>query len=324
MILSRSPLRISIGGGGTDLPSYYNFHDGFVIAAAINKYVYVTITKPFAKGIYLKYSNIEKTNNIQEIKHPIIKEVLKRQEFLSDQIEITTLADVPSGTGLGSSGSFTSALIQALSHYNKKIISKKDIAELACHIEIDCLNEPVGKQDQYISTFGGIKCFTFKKNNEIIIEPLLISKKTISDLENNLLLFFTGFERSASTILSEQKKNSETKVIIDNLNYIKKLGYQIKNILEEGDIKSFGNILNEHWQYKKKRSKKMTNSNIDQLYNIGLENGAIGGKVVGAGGGGFLLFYAQDKNKLSNKMQSLGVEEMKFKFDNEGTKIVDI
>lgn len=324
MILSRSPLRISVGGGGTDLPSYYNFHDGFVIAAAINKYVYVTITKPFTKGIYLKYSNIEKTNNILEIKHPIIKEVLKRQEFLSDQIEITTLADVPSGTGLGSSGSFTSALIQALSCYNKKIISKKDIAELACHIEIDCLNEPVGKQDQYISTFGGIKCFTFKKNNEIIIEPLLITEKTITDLENNLLLFFTGFERSASTILSEQKENSDKKVIIDNLNYIKKLGYQIKNILEEGDTKSFGNILNEHWQHKKKRSKKMTNSKIDQLYNVGLENGAIGGKVVGAGGGGFLLFYAKDKNKLSNKMQSLGVEEMKFKFDKEGTKIIDI
>lgn len=324
MILSRSPLRISIGGGGTDLPSYYNFHDGFVIAAAINKYVYVTITKPFTKGIYLKYSSIEKTNNILDIKHPIIKETLKRQEFFSEQIEITTLADVPSGTGLGSSGSFTSALIQALSQYNKKFISKKDIAELACHIEIDCLNEPVGKQDQYISTFGGIKCFTFKKNNEIIIEPLLISEKTISDLENNLLLFFTGFERSASTILSEQKKNYKTKVIIDNLNYIKKLGYQIKNILEEGDTKSFGNILNEHWQHKKKRSKKMTNSNIDELYNVGLENGAIGGKVVGAGGGGFLLFYAKDKNKLSNKMQSLGVEEIKFKFDKEGTKIVDI
>ena len=324
MLISRSPLRITLGGGGTDLPSYYKKKEGFLISAAINKYVYVTIIRPFDKGIYLKYSKIEKVKKISHIHHPIVREVLKLKKLKTSQIEITALADISSGTGLGSSGSFTTALIKSLYAHNKKLIHPQDLAKLACHIEIDRLKEPIGKQDQYISSYGGVTCFTFKKNDKVIAEPLKISPSKLTELEDNLLLFFTGYSRKAGDILKEQDtktKKNENKMI-DNLNFVKQLGFKSKKLLETGKLSQFADLMNEHWEFKQSRSKQMSNKNISKWYYDGLKNGAIGGKLVGAGGGGFLMFYAHDKEKLRKKMFQNGLEELRFNFDFQGTQTI--
>ncbi len=323
MIIARSPLRITLGGGGTDLPSFYNKYNGFVISAAIDKYIYVTLTRPFRSGIYLKYSKIEKLKDIKKIKHPIIREVLKEEKLYDHPLEITTLADIPSGTGLGSSGSFTVALIKSLYYEQQKIITPKILAEKACDIEINKLKEPSGKQDQYIASYGGVNCFTFKKNNEVTIDRLKISKQNLDLLESNLLLFYTGFSRRSKIILGKQKNLSDqnNSEMIKNLQKIKKIGQKTKRLLEDGDFENFANILNDHWHEKKKRSKVMTNKKIDIWYEGALKNGALGGKLVGAGGGGFLMFYANDKEKLKSYFKNLKVEEVNFNFDFEGTKI---
>jgi D-glycero-alpha-D-manno-heptose-7-phosphate kinase len=324
MLISRSPLRVTLGGGGTDLPSYYKKKNGFLISAAIDKYVYVTITRPFKQGIYLKYSKIEKVKKVSEIFHPIIKEVLKEQNFKKPQIEITTLTDIPAGTGLGSSGSFTTALIKALYFYKNRRIQTKDLAEKACDIELNKLKEPIGKQDQYISAYGGINCFYFKKSGEVIVEPLKISNKTLLSLKNNLLIFFTGYSRNASDILKEQDKKTkkQNEEMIKNLDFIKNIGLKSKKYLESGDLGKFAELMNIHWEYKQSRSKQMTNKKITKYYKDALKNGAIGGKIVGAGGGGFLMFYANDIKKLRKKMIQDGLEEVKFDFDFRGTHIV--
>lgn len=322
MIITRSPLRISIGGGGTDLKSYYEDHEGFLISAAINKYIYVTLTKPFEEGVYLKYSKIEKVKTYEEIEHNIIRESLKLFNQSPPQIEITTLADIPAGTGLGSSSSFTAALIKGLYSFNNEFLDTNQLAEIACDIEINKLNEPIGKQDQYISAFGGLTCFKFNTNGDVEVEKLNVSENTLHDLEDNLLLFFTGFTRSASSILKDQKDKSEANnsEMISNLHNVKKMGYRIKDVLESGDTKGFGEILHEHWENKKKRSGGMSNSSIDEWYQLAIKNGALGGKLVGAGGGGFLLFYAKDKNKLRKCMHKNGLTEVRYGFDFEGTK----
>ncbi len=324
MLISRSPLRVTLGGGGTDLPSYYKKKNGFLISAAIDKYVYVTITRPFKQGIYLKYSKIEKVKKVSQIFHPIIKEVLKEQNFKKPQIEITTLTDIPAGTGLGSSGSFTTALIKALYFYKNRRIQTKDLAEKACDIELNKLKEPIGKQDQYISAYGGINCFYFKKSGEVIVEPLKISNKTLLSLKNNLLIFFTGYSRNASDILKEQDKKTkkQNEEMIKNLDFIKNIGLKSKKYLESGDLGKFAELMNIHWEYKQSRSKQMTNKKITKYYKDALKNGAIGGKIVGAGGGGFLMFYANDIKKLRKKMIQDGLEEVKFDFDFRGTHIV--
>ena len=324
MIIARSPLRISLGGGGTDLPSYYREHEGFLLAAAIDKYVYVTITRPFIEGIYLKYSTIENVKSVQEIKHPIIREALAMQNLQTPQIEITTLADIPSGTGLGSSGSFTTALLKALFTYRKKHINHEELAELACHIEIDRLGEPIGKQDQYIASVGGVTCFAFHKDDTVSLAPVNLSIETLHDLEDNLLLFFTGFSRSASGILQDQhtKSQKNDKEMLDNIHYVKDLGYKSKDALESGNASLFGELMHEHWENKKRRSGGMSNSQIDEWYELALKNGAIGGKLVGAGGGGFLMFMANDRNKLRKTMKNAGLEEVRFRFDFEGTKVI--
>ena len=321
MIIIRSPLRISIGGGGTDIPSYYEKKGSFFISAAINKYVFVTITEPFEKGIYLKYSQIEKTNNVKNIKHKIIREVLKN-EIKKNKIEITTLTDIPAKTGLGSSGSFSTALIKALYSFNGKMISKRELAEKACDIEINKLKLPSGKQDQYISAYGGISEFKINKKGYVKVKNLDLSKKTLFNLENNLLLFFTGFSRNSSLILSEQntKTLKQSSEIISNLDYVKELGLEIKENLVKGNCEEFGKLMNEHWRNKLKRSKKMSNSTIDNIYNFALKNGALGGKLIGAGGGGFLLFYTDDPKRLRLAMKNKKIEEVNFKFDLEGVK----
>ena len=324
MIIARSPLRITLGGGGTDLPSYYREHEGFLLAAAIDKYVYVNVMRPFTPGIYLKYSKLEHVELIDEVKHPIIREALRMLDFRTPQVEITTLADIPAGTGLGSSGSFTTALLKALYTHRKRHLHQEELAELACHIEIDLLGEPIGKQDQYIAAIGGITCFTFHQDDRVSATPLVISMDTMFDLEDNLILFFTGVSRSAGSILKEQQIRSQNNEadMLKNLHFVKELGYRSKEALESGDMILFGELMNEHWEHKKCRSAGMSNPQIDDWYDLAKKNGAIGGKLVGAGGGGFLMFMAQDRNKLRHTMAAKGLEEVRFRFDFEGTKVV--
>ena len=324
MLIARSPLRVSLGGGGTDVPSYYQEHEGFLLAAAIDKYVYVTVMRPFTEGIYLKYSEIEHSKKITDVKHPIIREVLRELNLKTPQIEITTLADIPAGTGLGSSGSFTTALIKALFAHYKRNIHPLELAELACKIEIEKLLEPVGKQDQYIAAYGGISEFTFRKDGKVTSAPLNLRMETIHDLEDNLLLFFTGISRSAGSILNDQDVKSKEKnsKMLENLHFTKELGLRSKKALLAADTYKFGELLHEHWEHKKSRSSGMSNDFIDEAYNLGIKSGAVGGKLVGAGGGGFLMFYANDKERLRNNMSKLGLEEVRFKFDFEGTKVI--
>lgn len=324
MIIARSPLRVTLGGGGTDLPSYYRDHEGFLIAAAVNKYIYVTVMRPFTEGVYLKYSELEHVALVDEVRHRIIREALRMQNLRTPQIEITTLADIPAGTGLGSSGSFTTALLKALYAHRRKPIHPQELAELACHIEIDRLGELIGKQDQYIAAYGGITCFTFHKDNRVTAESLKLGMDTMFDLEDNLLLFFTGFARSAGSILKDQHTRSQKNddEMLRNLHYVKELGYRSKAALESGNATLFGELMQEHWEHKKHRSSGMSNPQIDEWYKLGMQNGAVGGKLVGAGGGGFLMFYAHDRNKLRHAMAKAGLEEVRFSFDFEGTKVV--
>ena len=324
MIIARSPLRVTLGGGGTDLPSFYREHEGFLLAAAIDKYVYVNAMRPFKSGFFLKYSKLENIEQIDEVTHPIIREALHLMGFKTPQIEITTLADIPAGTGLGSSGSFTTALLKALHTHRRRHLHQEDLAKLACYIEIDRLGEPIGKQDQYIAAIGGITCLTFHQDDTVSAVPLNISMETIFDLEDNLLLFFTGFSRSAGTILKDQKErsNKNEAEMLRNLHNVKKLGYRSKEALEKGDTHLFGELMHKHWENKKRRSGGISNSLIDGWYELAMKNGAIGGKLVGAGGGGFLMFVSKDPNKLRHTMKNEGLEEVRFRFDFEGTKVV--
>lgn len=324
MIITRSPLRISLGGGGTDLPSYSNEHGGFLIAAAIDKYVYVAVNRPFEEGIVLKYSSIEKIAQIPEIRHPIVREALKTLNLNTPQIDITSVADITSGTGLGSSGSFTTALLKAIYLHYRKTLHPKELAELACKIEIEELKEPIGKQDQYIAAYGGISEFHFHKDGSVSSRPLNLSVQTVHDLEDNLLLFFTGISRSASSILKDQvvKSKSKNSDMIENLHFTKDLGLRSKAALLDNNTSMFGELMHEHWEHKKSRSDGMTNDFINNAYLMGIKSGAVGGKLVGAGGGGFLMFYANDKERLRKKMAEIGLEEVRFQFDFEGTKVI--
>jgi D-glycero-alpha-D-manno-heptose-7-phosphate kinase len=324
MIIARSPLRITLGGGGTDLASYYAEHGGFLIAAAIDKYVYVTVSRPFTPGIYLKYSSLEHVERVADVQHPIIREALEMQKLRTPQIEITTVADIPAGTGLGSSGSFTTALLKAIHTHRRQPVHSQELAEQACHIEIERLGEPIGKQDQFVAACGGINCFTFRKDHSVEVQPLRLSNKTMFDLEDNLLLFFTGFNRAARSILSDQQVRSQAgdPRMLQNLHYVKELAQRSKEALEDGEVVRFGELLHEHWENKRQRSGGITNPRIDEWYSLAMSNGAVGGKLVGAGGGGFLMFYAADRRRLRQAMSREGLEEVRFRFDFEGTKVV--
>ncbi|MGH9343969.1 MAG: galactokinase [Terriglobia bacterium] len=320
MIITRSPLRVSLGGGGTDLPSYSYEHGGFLIAGAIDKYVYITIHRRFADRFLLKYSHLEETASIREIQHPIIREALELLDVQARNLEITSMADIPAGTGLGSSGSFTTALLKALHIYKKNLVHPSQLAEQACHIEIDILREPIGRQDQYIAAYGGITCFEFGKDASVKAWPLAVSEETLFNLEDNLLLFFTGYSRSASAILKEQDDRSKRADIdiTENLHFVKELAFCSKSALEKGDVAEFGRLMNVHWEYKKQRSTGMSNRRIDEWYDCAMASGALGGKLIGAGGGGFLMFYAGDKGRLRHAMREQGLREVRFRFDFQG------
>jgi D-glycero-alpha-D-manno-heptose-7-phosphate kinase len=324
MIITRSPLRLSLGGGGTDLPSYYRDHGGFLIAAAINKYIYITIHQTFIQEMIIKYSSLERVASVVEVQHPLIREALKLVGITETNLEITSMADIPAGTGLGSSGSFTTALLRALHMFRNNQISARELAEEACHIELNLLNEPIGKQDQYIAAFGGISCFHFNPDGTVHVAPLKISSETLHNLEDNLLLVFTGFTRSASELLRDQDTRSRQKdqEMIDNLHFVKQLGCQSKDALEGGDLRRFAELMHIHWEHKKNRSKGMTNTSIDDHYLYARENGALGGKLVGAGGGGFLLLYTEEKTRLRHALNQAGLREVRWRFDLQGTSVL--
>ncbi|HEY2016870.1 MAG TPA: galactokinase [Bryobacteraceae bacterium] len=325
MIITSSPLRISLGGGGTDLPSYYREHTGFVISAAINKYVYITLHETFAEEIIVKYSKMEVVQSADEIKHPIVREALKLVGGDGHpHLEITSMSDIPSGTGLGSSGSFTTALLRALHALRRNSVPARELAEQACHIELELLGEPIGKQDQYIAAIGGLTCFTFHPDGQVGIEPLRLPSETLHTLEDNLILFFTGFTRNASDILKDQDSRSKQKDagMIDNLHFIKDLAMEGKAAMENGDLRRFAQLMHVHWEHKKRRTQGMSNAQIDSYYELGRANGALGGKLIGAGGGGFLMFYTEDKTRLRRVMTQAGLREVRFQFDFGGSQVI--
>lgn len=324
MLITRSPLRISLGGGGTDLPSYYQNYGGFLIAAAIDKYVYLTLHQTFVEELIIKYSCLEKVSKLDDIQHPIIRESLKYIGIEASHLEISSMADIPAGTGLGSSGSFTTSLLKNLHAFKKNLVHPQQLAEQACYIELERLCEPVGKQDQYISAYGGLTCFEFFPEGKVNAFPLKIELDTLYQLEDNLLLFFTGYSRSASTILEEQNEKSKNnnQAMIEHLHFIKDIALSSKLALEKGDLAEFSFLMNKHWAHKQNRSNKMSNERINHWYELALKNGALGGKLIGAGGGGFLMFFAQNKVLLRRAMREAGLQEVRFRFDFEGTKLI--
>ena len=325
MIITRAPLRISLGGGGTDLPSYYREHTGFVVSAAIDKYVYITLHETFNQELLIKYSQMEAVESVDRIKHPIVREALRLVDVgPHPYLEIVSMSDIPAGTGLGSSGSFTVALLRALHAWKKNPIPRQELAEQACRIEIDLLREPVGKQDQYIASFGGITCFQFLPDDRVEVAPQKLESETLANLEDNLLLFFTGVTRSASAILEEQ--DSRTRLgdadMISQLHLMKQLGCESKTALEQGNLRRFAELMHVHWEHKKARSRSMTNAHIDEYYALARRSGALGGKLIGAGGGGFLMLYTEDKTRLRHTMRGAGLREVRVRFDFQGTAVL--
>jgi D-glycero-alpha-D-manno-heptose-7-phosphate kinase len=324
VIIVRSPLRISLGGGGTDLPSYYREHGGFLIAAAIDKAVYVTVHRTFLTETVLRYSRIERVQHAAEVKHPIIREALDLLGITERNIEITSMADIPAGTGLGSSGSFGTALLKALHRFRNRVITPGDLAELACHIEIDRLGEPVGKQDQYVAAFGGLNAYDFHPDGRVTVTPLALAEDTLRELEVRFLLFSTGIIREAPGILKDQDQRTRagSPAMIANLHQIKQIGHESRAALEEGRLDDYGRLLHEHWEQKRRRSQAISNPRIDHWYQVTRANGAAGGKVIGAGGGGFLMFLADDPTRLRRALEAEGLPELRFRFDFEGTRIL--
>jgi D-glycero-alpha-D-manno-heptose-7-phosphate kinase len=324
MIMTRSPMRISLGGGGTDLPSYYREHGGFVISAAIDKYVYITLHETFEEKIIVKYSKMEVVERAEDIQHPIVREALKLADIGAPHLEITSMSDIPAGSGLGSSGSFTTALLRALHTMKRNIVGREELAEQACHIEIDLLGEPIGKQDQFIASYGGITCFEFGRDDRVGVTPLRLDPMTLHNLEDNLMLFFTRYTRNASELLRDQDARSKQgdRAMIENLHVVKRLGYQSKAALEAGDLRGFAELMHVHWEHKKQRTAGMSNGYIDQYYELARNNGALGGKLIGAGGGGFLMFYTEDKTRLRRAMHDAGLREVRFHFDFDGCRVM--
>jgi D-glycero-alpha-D-manno-heptose-7-phosphate kinase len=324
MIMTRTPLRISIGGGGTDLPSYYREFGGFVISAAITKYVYITINRSFLPGYFLKYSEVEHAEEMEAIRHPLLREAIRMHEVPAP-LEIVSVADVPAGTGLGSSGTFLVGLVHALHAYKRQPVAADMLAREAVIIEMERLNEPVGKQDQYIAAFGGLLCQQYLPNGEVLVTPLRMTETAIRELRDSLMLFFVGYTRSASTLLADQKTRSEVADagMLESLHFTKGLGHEIAAALEAGAVDRFGPLMHEHWLRKRSRSAGMSNGRIDDLYELARSRGgASGGKLVGAGGSGFLLFQTNDRRRLRDTMTWAGLNEMDFRFDFDGSIVL--
>jgi D-glycero-alpha-D-manno-heptose-7-phosphate kinase len=326
MITTRAPLRIPLGGGGTDLPSYYGKHGGFILSVAIDKYVYIQLNKLEVEDfIRVKYSQTELVEHAAQIEHPLLRESLLHTE-MDTGLEIGAMADVPGRTGMGSSGAFTVALLAALHESKREQIPRQQLAEEANYVEGVRANQPVGKHDHYLAAFGGLTCLEIEKDGAVTVSSPKLSNHTMEELCNSMLLFFTGIERESFDILSQQEADTERgeASVIESLDAVKRIGFEIKAALELGHIDRFGELLHEHWTVKKRRSEKMSNSTIDEWYDAGIQCGALGGKLAGAGGGGFLMFYcpADRRRQLRERMAKMGLREMNFSFDTEGAKVL--
>ena len=326
MILARAPYRISLGGGGTDLPSYYAQHGGFILSAAVNKYLYIYVNRPAADElIRLKYSRYEQVTAPDEIEHDLVRPALQLLK-LGGSLEIASMADVPAGTGLGSSGTYLVALLTALYELKREKVPTQALAEQACHIEMDIAAHPAGKHDPYLAAFGGFTCLDIDTDGRVKVSPLDISVTTVEEFRSNVLLFYTGLTRSSSDILGAQQRDTERgdAAVIDSLHRTKELGYRIKEALEKGDLESFGLMLDEHWQNKKRRSTRISDERLDRWYETVKRNGGLGGKIMGAGGGGFFMFFcpAQSKARIREALAREGLREMPYDFDYEGAKVL--
>jgi D-glycero-alpha-D-manno-heptose-7-phosphate kinase len=319
MIYSRAPLRISLGGGGTDLPSYYREHGGFLIAGAIDKYVYILTHTVFQRRYRMKYSQMEEVDTAAEIRHPIMREALTRH-WRGNPLEIAVVADVPAGTGMGSSGAFAVALLKGLAHARRTSITPEALAEAACEIEIDVLREPVGKQDPYVAAHGGICAYTFNPDDTVDVVPLELQAATLRLLRERMLLFYTGEARSASAVLSDQDERTKSgdERMLANLQKTKEIGLLSRDLLVSGDLDSYAALMHEHWQNKRARSHGMATEHVDELYTLARRSGAIGGKLVGAGGGGFLLVYARNPSDTRQAMTAARAPELVFDFEFQG------
>lgn len=325
MIITRTPFRVTLGGGGTDLPTYYSSFGGFIFSFTLDKYMFININRPVADAlIRIKYKESETVASLQEIKHDIARACLEKMD-ITHSIEVTSIADLPAGSGLGSSSCYTVGLLNALHTVKRDYISLEELAEEACEIEIDILKKPMGKQDQYLAAFGGFTVLEIARDGKVEVSRAKISDSTIDGLNRNLVLFYTGVQRINKEILGEQSKATERnkKEVLESLHYIKESGYKILDIVKSGNITDLGLMFDEHWRYKKRMAKGITNPEFDRIYEVAKKNGAIGGKITGAGGGGFFLFYCEEKKeKLKSALKRLGLREMKFDFDYEGTKVL--
>jgi D-glycero-alpha-D-manno-heptose-7-phosphate kinase len=319
VIFSRAPLRISLGGGGTDLPSYYREHGGFLVSGAIDKYVYMLTHTIFQRRYRMKYAQTEEVDDVSEIKHPILREALLRH-WRGNPLEIASVADVPAGTGMGSSGAFSVCLLKALAQARCTAITPGALAESACEIEIEILREPVGKQDPYVAAHGGVCAYTFNPDGTVDVEPLELAPATLRRLDQHMLLFYTGETRAAAAVLSDQDSRSRTgdEEMLNNLHATKEMGRRSYELLLAGDMEAYGELMHEHWENKRRRSEGMTNERIDTLYTLARRSGVIGGKLVGAGGGGFLLVYARNPADTQQAMAAAGAHELPFTFEFGG------
>jgi len=325
MIIIKSPLRLSLGGGGTDLPSYYKIDGGFFISAAINKHIYIAIHDTFSKELLLKYSEYEEPESIQIVKHPIIREAIKMFYKKKPGLEITSFADIPGGTGLGSSSSFCNALVMGLAKKVSKNIADEVLAKMSCEIEIEKLKEPIGIQDQYISALGGMKAFEISKEGIVTWRDIYKKASDIADFENNFALISVGGSRSAGSILSQQDKQTQAgnNSMINNLNEVKEMGREFFELLIQKDFDEYGRLMHKHWELKKQRSKVMSNEHIDEIYEFCILNGSNGGKLIGAGAGGFLFMHCSNKEDLSIKLSKKNIKCIDFKFEQKGTHLID-
>lgn len=320
VIFSRAPLRVSLGGGGTDLPSYYRRFGGFLVSGAIDKYVYMFTHTTFQNRFRMKYSEFEEVDHPAEIRHNILRETLLRH-WRGQPLEIASIADVPAGTGLGSSGAFSVCLLKALTLARRLSTTPGTLAEWACEIEMDILREPIGKQDQYVAAHGGICAYTFQPDGNVVVEPLELSRETLDALRRNFLLFYTGEARSASALLADQVRRSETNEtdVLENLHRTKEIGYESRALLESGNLEGYAKMMHEHWENKRRRSPGMATKRVDELYQVALDAGAVGGKLVGAGGGGFLLVYTPRPDDLRIAMAEVDAQELVFDFEFQGS-----
>lgn len=324
MIITRTPFRFTLGGGGTDLPSYYSRFGGFIFAAAVNKYMYINVNHPFDELVRVKYSKSETVSHRDEVQHDIAREAMK-MAGIEKGIEIVSIADIPAGTGLGSSSCYTVGLLNALHTYNRENLPPAKLAEEACRLEIDTLKAPIGKQDQYMAAFGGLTVLEIDKDGSVHVRPARVSDSVLDELNRNVFMFYTFTQRSANSILAEQSLGAkeDKKNVVDSMHFIRQIGYEVLDAVESGDLTKMGLLFDKHWQYKKKISSKMSNSKFDEIYDAAKQYGALGGKISGAGGGGFFLFYVEQNHKnFIEKMKQFDLRLMRYRFDFEGSKVL--